>query len=101
MKLIEKLQNTKLCSFIQGKNRRSQATLDFLKACGYPMANIRGALLELHDLKPITEKLVNGHDFTAPLFYAVIAGRRHNAQVQSIVAKALGFEIVDLFPPES
>ena len=97
MNLFPKLKNNRLYKLIQGQSR-NRATLNFLVELGWPMPEIRVAMLKLNGIKHVS-KLVDGHQITTQTLHATIAGIRHNQLARMIVADALGFHVDEIFPP--
>jgi hypothetical protein len=90
----------KLNKFIQGENDKNRVALIYLRHLGYPMVDIRKALIALNKIN-ITE-LATRPDITvqAPLMHAVIYGRRENKQAREAIAGQLNLTVEEMFPPD-
>jgi hypothetical protein len=88
----------KLNKFTQGDNGKNRVVLNYLKHLGYPMVDIRKALIALNNIN-ITE-LATRPDITvqAPLMHAVIYGRRENKQAREAIAGELKLSVEEMFP---
>jgi hypothetical protein len=88
----------KLNKFIQGENGRNRAILIYLKKLGYPISDIRKALIVLNKIN-ITE-LATRPDIMvqAPLMHAVVYGRRENKQAREVLAGQLNLTVEEMFP---
>jgi hypothetical protein len=89
---------TKLNKFIQGDNGKNRVVLNYLKHLGYPIQDIRKALIVLNRIN-ITE-LATRPDITvqAPLMHAVVYGRRENKQAREVLAEQLQLTVEEMFP---
>jgi len=79
------------------KSNRNRLALNCLKKIGYQLPEIRQALVALNGLKR------SSLNFTPAIITMTLSGQRHagpvTVKVQSAIAKALGLELAELFPP--
>ena len=87
------LKNIRLSKIIQDKNR-NRAAFNCLREIGFPVGDIRTALLKMNGIK--VRQLAG--DVTAPTIHKTIGGERHNATAMDILSTALDVPKSDLFP---
>lgn len=95
MKLSKLISNIKMKYPFQGKRRRNREALSCLSAIGFPLPEIRRALIYLNGLT-VTE--IADSDFSQPAISNTIRGIRTNPAIRQKIAEKLSLNVEEMFP---
>lgn len=98
MNILQNFVDSKLNKIIQAESCRNRAALKCLDKLGFPLPDIRNALIKANRIK--VSKLADGHSIKSPTIYNTIYGKRANDTAKSVVSEALNLSVQELFPDE-
>jgi len=95
MKLLKIFNNIGNKNNLQGKSRNRSALQNLVKL-GFPLKNIRRALIVLNEINLSSE--VENESISLPTLSNTLRGKQANEAAKALLAKKLNIEANELFP---